>query len=225
MIKVIFGNSHNYSFDKNSQSHDIFLKIITDFNLKNFTVLSQVHSIKGHCIEKIKNPLDIFSMQGDFLITQQKNIGIGVLTADCLPVVVFDPITQTAGIAHSGWKGTSENIAYSMNNTMKTEYSVSPKNIKIWLGPAAKQCCYEVDKDFYKNFEHFSFYQKCFFQRNKKKIFDNGLLSYLILQENGIPEKNIDTSHHVCTICNEHYHSYRRNKTLKRNISFIILQN
>ena len=75
---------------------------------KNLILLNQIHSDKIHFIKKITKK----RVAGDSLITDRRNIAIGVLTADCAPIFIFDPQKKIIAAVHAGWRG-----AYKKNSS------------------------------------------------------------------------------------------------------------
>jgi YfiH family protein len=82
----------------------------------------------------------------DALITAEKNIAIGVMAADCIPILFFDPVKKVIAAAHAGWKGTVQGIAEKVVETMKSQYNSNPSAIIVGIGPGISQKNYEVDE-------------------------------------------------------------------------------
>lgn len=82
----------------------------------------------------------------DALITQARGTTLVVLTADCVPVLFYDPVQQAIGAAHSGWRGTVDHIAVRVLERMAVEFSTRPEDVRVSIGPSIRSCCYEVDE-------------------------------------------------------------------------------
>ncbi|WP_067931557.1 peptidoglycan editing factor PgeF [Alicyclobacillus kakegawensis] len=82
----------------------------------------------------------------DALVTHVRGIALGILTADCVPVLFFDPVQRVVAAAHSGWRGTVEGISSRVVKTMVEVYGCRAQNVRAVLGPAIRRCCYEVDE-------------------------------------------------------------------------------
>ncbi len=67
--------------------------------------------------------------------------------ADCVPLLLYDPVAKAVGLAHAGWRGTMENITSSTIEAMKTNFGSRPADIKVVIGPSIGPCCYEVGQD------------------------------------------------------------------------------
>ncbi|MFA5306320.1 MAG: peptidoglycan editing factor PgeF [Candidatus Babeliales bacterium] len=181
--------------------------------LTHLVLQKQVHSVDGWNItdtHQLAGPLDCFTHTGDFLITKQPSIGIGVLTADCLPVIFCAPEQHVVAIAHAGWPGTVKNISIKMLETLQKNYGIMPRDIQVYFGPSAKSCCYEVTAEFEANLRNCPYTKKVFTPRDGHLYFDNPELNKLQLIAAGVKEESINISAHECTICNHRFHSYRR---------------
>ena len=141
--------------------------------------------------------------KADALITKNKNLPLVVLTADCMPVLISDD--EKIGVIHIGWKGLENNIFY------KTISGFNLQNLKVSIGPHAQKCCYEVKEDLESKFSGY-----CLRVGNKIYLDLSKEIKEFCLENNiGIEVSNI------CTIENQKYNSYRRNKTENRQSSFL----
>lgn len=102
----------------------------------------QAHSTRSAVIGADGPVEDIVGV--DALITQVPGKRIGVKTADCVPILLFDPVTKTAAAVHSGWKGTLANILSAVITRLKDEFNVHPANIHAVIGPCIHQAAFEV---------------------------------------------------------------------------------
>lgn len=80
----------------------------------------------------------------DGLITTTPNVFISILTADCVPLIFYDPAGQILGVAHSGWRGTVKGIAREMIKKLTTEFHSKPSDILVGIGPSIGPDTYEV---------------------------------------------------------------------------------
>ena len=116
---------------------------------KPIITLNQTHSNKVVCFnnpEKVKDKI-----VGDAIVTKLKNIGIGVLTADCVPILFCDPKKKIIGCVHAGWKGALSGV---IENTIDKflELNSNARDLIAAIGPCINHQRYEVGHDFYKNF-------------------------------------------------------------------------
>jgi YfiH family protein len=132
-------------------------------------LMHQTHSNKVVEIKKNNYKKKIIA---DAMITKMKGVALSVLTADCVPIIIYDPQTNIVGCIHAGWKGAFSDIIYK---TIKKIKKINVNN-KIYasVGPCIGEKNYEVDNNFYKKFLIKSRKNKVYFSyKNKtKKLFN-----------------------------------------------------
>ena len=169
--------------------------------------LNQKHSSK---IIYFENKTDVKNkLYGDAIISKVKNIGISILTADCAPILFYDPKKEIIAYTHSGWKGALNGV---IKNTVKKFNELNSKNEDLIavIGPCIKKENYEVKIDFFekfiaKNKKNVSFFEKI---DGKKYNFDlRGFINKEILDLNikNIENVEIDTFSE-----RDFFYSYRR---------------
>lgn len=89
----------------------------------------------------------------DALITNNPGTTLIILTADCVPVSIYDPVQKAIGLAHSGWRGTASEIVCETISAMKNEYNSKPEDLIISTGPSICKSCYEVSLDVVNEFK------------------------------------------------------------------------
>jgi len=70
-----------------------------------------------------------------------------VFSADCTPILFYDPVAGAVGACHAGWRGTAAGIAARVVEQMRSEFGSEPKNIRAAIGPCISQCCFETRED------------------------------------------------------------------------------
>ena len=85
--------------------------------------------------------------QCDALITNEPGVALTVFTADCTPILLWDPVTGAVGAAHAGWRGTALGIAGKTARAMQETFGCDPKNIHAAIGPNIGACCFATDAD------------------------------------------------------------------------------
>jgi len=80
----------------------------------------------------------------DALITDAPGVALMLRFADCLPVLLYDPVRRAIGLAHAGWKGAVKGIAAKTASAMVEAYGSRPADIIAGLGPCIGPCCYQV---------------------------------------------------------------------------------
>ena len=153
---------------------------------KKIVLLHQMHSNKIHFIKKLsKNKL-----VGDGLITKIKGLAIGILTADCAPILFFEPKKNIIGAAHVGWKGAHKKIGKKMINYFKKRGS-KLNDIFAVIGPCISQNNYEVKNDFRAKFLKQSSENRKHFKIIKNKIYFD-LKGYIFRQLKNTGINNIE---------------------------------
>jgi YfiH family protein len=82
--------------------------------------------------------------QADALVTERRGLPLAILTADCLPIVIYDPAGRRLAAVHAGWRGTVKSVARAAVDHL-VEAGSSPDGLVVGVGPAIGPCCYEVD--------------------------------------------------------------------------------
>ena len=132
-------------------------------------LMHQTHSNK--VVEVKKNNYHKMIL-ADAMFTKMSGVALGVLTADCVPIIIYETRNKIIGCIHAGWKGASSGI---INNTI-TKIKKINSNCKIFasVGPCIGRKSYEVDMNFYKKFISKSLNNKIYFtKKNKLKMFFN----------------------------------------------------
>ncbi|MBQ3356879.1 MAG: peptidoglycan editing factor PgeF [Oscillospiraceae bacterium] len=83
----------------------------------------------------------------DGLVTNEPNVVLTVFSADCTPVLLYDPVVGAIGAVHAGWRGTAAQIAGKAARRMCEEFGCQPEHIRAAIGPCISQCCFETDAD------------------------------------------------------------------------------
>lgn len=84
---------------------------------------------------------------GDALITQQPGILLSIRTADCLPVLLVDPVHRAVAALHAGWRGTLARLAEKVVGVMRGEFQSDPRRMIAVIGPGIRVCCYSVGEE------------------------------------------------------------------------------
>lgn len=83
----------------------------------------------------------------DALVTNTADVALVVFTADCTPVLLYDPVTGAVGAAHAGWRGTASDIAGKTVKAMEKAFDSRPEDIRAAIGPNIAHCCFQTDAD------------------------------------------------------------------------------
>ena len=189
----------------------------------NLKLMYQTHSNKVSIITRKNLRKKRFS--SDAIITKLKGIGIGVVTADCVPILIYEKKKKIIGCIHAGWRGAFSGI---IENTIKKIKRINSNNkIIASIGPCIGKKNYEVDLKFYRKFINQSKKNKIYFSSSSKnkKLFDLRRYVFDKLKKLNI---EIDNLKYDTFQDKNNFFSYRRSKKLKeldygRTISAIVL--
>ncbi|MBI5875975.1 MAG: peptidoglycan editing factor PgeF, partial [Deltaproteobacteria bacterium] len=211
------------------------------FDVKRLVTINQVHGNDALVIDKdVKDISGISKTSADAVITNQCGVAIGILTADCVPIMLADPVKKVVGAVHAGWKGTVKTVVQKAIATMVKQFGSDKKTILAAIGPSIGQCCYKVDEVVAKEFGGKEFIIPLYppFSKGESKgdlakggrggsgwrlDLKKANLSQMV--NSGILEKNISVED-FCTSCrNDLFFSYRAdNKKTGRQLNFIMLR-
>ena len=191
-------------------------KITQYFNFKDKKIVipEQIHS---DIIANVSSQSD--NLVCDSIIYSSTSNIVGVINvADCVPVCIYDCVNNYIALVHSGWKGTHKKITVKTIERLEAMGS-RKSNLKVFLGPSIKGCCYQVEDYFASQFDRCSII-------NKEDSFfvDLSLQIKFDLESTGIPTNNINISK-ICTYDNDNCHSFRRDAKQSGRMSFIAFKN
>jgi copper oxidase (laccase) domain-containing protein len=191
-----FGSMKNEDKSANIPNLYSFLEYI---NMpKEFVCMKQAHQGDvANILSSEKSQIE----NCDGLITDKKHITLCIAAADCLPVLLYDPVNKVVGVAHAGRRGLDAGIIKNILEKFENDFNTDPKNVIVGVGPGIEKNCYEVDAEFL----------------DLRKIANDQLLG------NGVVKENIENLD-ICTKCNmDEFYSYRGGDKFDRFMSVISL--
>ena len=87
------------------------------------------------------------TQERDGLITDEPGVALTVFSADCTPILLYDPVKRAVGAVHAGWRGTAKGIAARCVQSMAAEFGSDPEDLRAAIGPCIGPCCFETDRD------------------------------------------------------------------------------
>jgi polyphenol oxidase len=195
--------------------------------LDRFVTVTQVH---GTDLLVIDAPNPEFShflkIECDGIVTNQEGIMIAVCVADCVPILLHDPVKGVIAALHAGWQGTVGNIAAKGIEAMANLFESNRKDIRAAIGPAIGGCCYEVDAPvrdaFLKAGLPWDLFAKE--QGEGKWLLDLPGANRKFLADAGLGAGQIQTSDFCVSCTQELFFSYRRDGgDTGRQVGFIML--
>lgn len=187
------------------------------FNLSEIGYLNQIHSDSVHLYDGIIH-------DGDAILTDKKGVGIGVFTADCVPILIYDKKTGAIGAVHSGWKGTFKCIIVKAIHKMTEVYNTRIEDISVYIGPHNMECCYEVGKELIDKFLGQKIYKDSKISTGMNLSMQDCIIKQL--QGLGVKSSQIHTLD-ICTFCNKKNSLYSYRKSAEKDgrmFSFIFIK-
>ncbi|MDQ7083545.1 MAG: peptidoglycan editing factor PgeF [Sulfurovum sp.] len=133
----------------------------------------------------------------DALISNIPHLMLGILTADCVPILLYDTKQKVVASVHAGWKGTRDKILLKTITKMQEIFGCEAKDIRAGIAPAIGQCCYEVGEDVIQYFEDIP---QSYVAKAEKYRLNLPYLNQLQLLEVGLEAQHIELSN-ICTSC------------------------
>lgn len=150
--------------------------------------------------------------EADAFITNEPGVICYVRTADCVPILLHDPVKRAVGAVHAGWRGTALNIVAKTVAQFEEQFGSRREDIRAAIGPSISGKCYEVGEDVLRNFTP---------KPRGKGFVDLQMINYGQLGGSGLSQIEIIP---ICNHCDERFASYRRDKNEKgRQVNFISL--
>jgi len=216
--------------------------------------LRQIHSDIVHVIDSSGSgssagDAGASALQGDALITRERNVLLVVQTADCIPILLADAKQRAVAAIHAGWRGTVRRMAEKALGRMQMEFGTKPRDVIAALGPGIGQSCYEVGTEVAAEFQAQFPNAREWFEGALDRVADAdsdpNWLPWLtmkppghapppprvqldltaanrsMLADAGIPDRNISSSS-FCTSCrSDLFFSFRKERTTGRMIAAI----
>jgi len=192
---------------------------------ESLITLNQKHTNE---VIHFKNEISVKNkLTADAIVSEVKNVGIGILTADCAPILFFDPKKKIIGCAHSGWKGALNGI---IKNTVKkfNELNSNSDDLIAVVGPCIDKKSYKVKEDFFNKFISYEDNNKSFFEKIENEKFYFDLRGFINKEISNTGVKNIENLEMDTFSQKEFFYSYRRSllnkeKDYGRCISVILM--
>lgn len=134
----------------------------------------------------------------DALITRLPGVCIGVSTADCIPIIIYDPINHCAAAVHAGWRGTVKRIAEKTARQMYSFYRSDYGEMQVMIGPGISLKNFEVGQEVYDEFLQAGFPMERIAAKYAKWHIDLPLCNRLQLEQLGVRPENIRETG-ICT--------------------------
>ena len=190
--------------------------------------VNQVHGSRVLVINEPNFDLSHFQkVESDAIVTNQPGILVGILVADCYPVILYDPHAHVAGIVHAGWQGTAAGLIGQTVQTMQELFGCRAGRMQAAIGPGIGAHKYEVDRpvrDAFRSGSNQWSRIACETRLGHWQL-DLGLSCLLQLEKAGVARDAVEVVAE-CTCCHqEKFFSYRRDQgRTGRQIGFVLMQ-
>ncbi|WP_295419204.1 peptidoglycan editing factor PgeF [Sulfurovum sp.] len=193
------------------QNRTILSSLLAEDKQVHFVVADQTHSDHIKVIKSKETKgwqsLEDAVEDSDALITNVPDVVLTILTADCVPVLLYDERQKVVAAVHAGWKGTKKRIVAKTIVKMTEIFGCDPEDIIAGIAPSVGRCCYEVDRNVA---GHFFDIPESFASVGEKFMLDLPLINKKQLLDAGIKKEHIEMSG-ICTSCEvDRFFSYRK---------------
>jgi hypothetical protein len=201
--------------------------VADDFSISvdRLVTVQQVHGDDVVSVNE-RSYRDMRSQRADALVTSSPGIAIGVETADCVPVLLLDPLCSAIAAVHAGWRSTVKGIVQKAVRTLQHEYGCDPSRMTAAIGPAIGPECYEVDEPVMGPVrEAFPFWREIAASRgNGRWSLDLVAANRTELVRAGLRERNVHALG-MCTSCRRDlFYSFRAEGRTGRMLSVIMIR-
>lgn len=147
----------------------------------------------------------------DALMTNIPGVPLMMCIADCVPVIVFDPVKRACAVIHDGWRGTAKRLASKTVLAMELTYGSKPKDLLAYIGPSISKAHFEVSEDTAMTFQQLGpAYGACTGKQNGAWVVDLWQANHLLLTDAGLIPEHIETTTSCVFREEEKFFSYRR---------------
>lgn len=173
-------------------------------NSHNLATLHQIHSDTVVAAHGRSGCLG----DGDALLENTPGSLVAVKTADCIPLLLVDPVNRAVAAVHAGWRGSARNITARAIAAMEKEFGTRPADLHVAIGPGIGPCCYQVGPEVAAEFAQYD----SVLRNSTLRIFlDLGEINRRQAAASGVDTSRIYMAG-ICTMCDQDFHSYRRDR-------------
>ena len=218
-------NALNLAFHVGDKDEDVLEnhRILGEMLHYDFNKLIHMNQIHSDIIAVVDSTMNFRSPpQCDALITNNVEIPLMVMSADCTPVLIYDPVNHAVGVVHAGRAGALNGILPKTIDAMETRFNTPLSHLQIVLGPAIHGCCYEINENIATEVKEKGFEDALVYQ-NETVFLDVNTILYIQLRAMGIASDQIETASE-CTACHsDTYFSYRADHQHTGRIAGVIV--
>lgn len=227
-----FFASANMGFQVGDQDEKVklnrqaLLKGPGDGAFADLVTVRQVHGKNCFTVTDL-NPeklLGLAQIGADALLTDRPGVLLGVLTADCLPLIMIDRKGRAVAVVHAGWRGMEQSIGAVVVTEMGHRFAVLPEDIEVYAGPAIGACCFQVGAEVVESFSRLPAlmeFKGWWQERATGYYVDLLAIQRIQLEATGVLGDNFHALD-ICTCCHDFCFSYRRDHAITgRQLAFV----
>ena len=185
----------------------------------------QVHGADVRVVQTLEDAKPVEGQLGetiycDVIVSNTPYVLAGVKTADCVPILLGDPVTRGFAAVHAGWRGTLASAVLAGVQRLNEEYGAKPKDLRVAIGPSAGPCCYEVGAEVIDAFTERFEYGGALFRPTRPGHANVDLLlaNKNQLKSVGVLPQRIHVAP-ICTMCRtDLFFSYRKEKSVNGKV-------
>jgi len=203
------GQLLNLSFDKGERTAVLACRqrVLQALGLEQATLCTvrQVHGNQVCIVDAAMLQSSLTGLAADALVTNLAQVTLGVLVADCLPIVLYALDTPVIALVHAGRMGTYHRVVQYTLETIAQRFATPPAQLHAVLGPAIGACCYTLDRRAVGPFQdQFPTWEQFFIPHGPERwTMDLLTANTLQLRAAGVPAEHIETAS-ICTACHQH---------------------
>ena len=182
-------------------------------NRKQLVLMNQKHT---NNVKILKEDNRDIKVDADAMVTENENLALAVLTADCAPILIYESEKKIIGCIHAGWKGAINGIIENTIETVK-ELGGKPEKIITCIGPCIGKNSYQVKEDFYSKFVKNSKKNEIYFFNGENNSMYFDLRGFVVKKLNNCGVSQVDNINLNSFSASEEYFSHRRAKKLGEN--------
>lgn len=191
------------SWENVLRNRELLLRLLPDGGSCRLIIPHQTHNDHVRLIDeaflRLHPDEQAAALEGvDALIGHVPGTCLCISTADCIPVLCYDPLRQCMAAIHAGWRGTVSRIVAKTLQTLQSVYGSQPKDIVACIGPGISQAAFEVGDEVYEAFRADGFPMEQLASRTGKWHIDLWEANRLQLLEAGVAASHIETAG-ICT--------------------------
>jgi polyphenol oxidase len=199
------------------KNHDLLADTL-GYNRSQLIHMRQIHSDQIVIVDESLN----FNTppECDALITNRPNIPLMVMSADCTPILLYDPVHKAIGVVHAGRAGALNEILPKTILAMGLEFNTTPSDVNVVLGPSISGCCYEINSTIAEETKTKG-YPEALRYENEKVFLNVNTILRMQLNRIGIEKVEVIDE---CTACHhDRYFSYRADQRHTGRIAGVII--